>query len=99
MSKPALAPIPAAALLIPHAKILLVEEVCGAKLLFAVRKCALRIIAFAGGKGFAEPCLVQVWHLLELVASMRKRAVIAKLADALQMVHAELCLSQLPVKA
>jgi len=99
MSEPALATIPAVAPLIPHAKILFVKNVCGAKLLFTVRKCALCIIALTTDKGCAEPRLVQVGHLLQLVATMRKRAVIAKLADALQMVHAEPRLSQLPMKA
>jgi len=99
MREPALATIPAAALLIPHAKILFVKEACGAKLLFTVRKRALCIIALTAGKGCAQPRLVQVGHLLQLVAAMRKRTVIAKVADALQMVHAELRLSQLLMKA
>eukprot|EP00419_Tripos_fusus_P089396 CAMPEP_0172851272 /NCGR_PEP_ID=MMETSP1075-20121228/51543_1 /TAXON_ID=2916 /ORGANISM="Ceratium fusus, Strain PA161109" /LENGTH=156 /DNA_ID=CAMNT_0013697281 /DNA_START=212 /DNA_END=683 /DNA_ORIENTATION=+ len=99
MREPTLAPIPAAALLVPHAKILLVKEVCGAELLLAVCKRAFHIIALTTGKGLAEPRLAQVGHLLQLVASMCKRAIFAKLANALQMVHAELRLSQLPMKA
>jgi hypothetical protein len=99
MREPTLAPIPAAALLIPHAKVLLVKEACGAKLVFSVCKCAICIIALTAGEGFAEPRLAQVGYFLQLVASMGKRAVVTKLADALQMVHAELRLSQLPMKA
>mmetsp|Transcript_113565 Transcript_113565/g.242402 ORF Transcript_113565/g.242402 Transcript_113565/m.242402 type:complete len:374 (-) Transcript_113565:110-1231(-) len=98
MCEAALVTIPATALLIPDAQGLLEEQVRRPQLLLAVRESACRVLATSGRICLTDSGLAQVRSALKLNTTVREGAAIAKLAEALQVVHTKLRLAQLLVK-
>mmetsp|Transcript_36039 Transcript_36039/g.103598 ORF Transcript_36039/g.103598 Transcript_36039/m.103598 type:complete len:343 (-) Transcript_36039:121-1149(-) len=99
MSEAALVTAPALALLVPNAESLFVEYVSGAELLLTVSEGAVLVVAPALVVARAEPRLVQVRRTLQLSVRVCEGAIVAALADTLQVEHAHLGLTQLRCQA